>query len=351
MAAKSSLENINKVSAESIELHPLMDEKNDNLTQISNCPCIECRDPHGELVRTDSAVINRKDRIQHRLKLELPDLSNEKIIDLSMHLAEREMKLLKNYQKKNKSLTSMERESLYAFPVYTAEQIANRVKLHRYYDGDDDDGGDEVSVCECVKKKKKKEKKEKHTLLQSTASLMTPHHLTEEQEKGDVEIGYAGDDVCGTGRARSSFSSKAIANSWRLCTLKYGLKCISFLALVCILVYTLASTIIEKHEFWRWAEKLNEGRITQKVECNSTPRWVKEALMKHIQATNGIHLENDIVTSTNEQGENGSVTNMTFATATFQPETFDATDINQQHDPALFSPEYDTIDNYNVNNV
>ena len=273
-----------------------------NSSVSSSCPCIDCQDPEGKWDRVDNALISRKNVIQHQLKKELPEYSNDKIIDLSMHLVLREKKLLEKYHKEKVYLTQVERTALYKFPVYSTHDMelrAERREKERKNGvfGTDlctrlapilDDGAlaaaDECAIFDTIINGKRIDRIGKRT--QNCAHFGGSDNFEGEEENALMDPEAQVSNRSRRRRRRhEEFLHRAVASSCRVCSLKCGLRCLSMLCLLFVLAYLLISSIMEKNEFWKWADRYaeknaGEPNIMQKVDCNSTPAWVKDFLKK-----------------------------------------------------------------------
>jgi len=87
-----------------------------------------------------------------------------------------------------------------------------------------------------------------------------------------------GFDVCGNNlpfHNQANYPGKTIANSFRLCTLKFALTVVSLFSLIALLVYNVVSNLVSTSEFWEWAERNQRCQRSTNFNChNEIMHWI-----------------------------------------------------------------------------
>ena len=348
------------------------------LAAEEKCPCIDCRDPGKIIDRCDNPLVRRKEEIQHILKSELPAIANEKIIELSMHLVLREDRVLREFREK-KIISQDCIDTVKKFPIYSTQDMLDRAEKREMERNSGMEPANRLQHSPLLDDALPPARDECGLFTEETLDQMRRNEQRRQEQEQDLEslsrFGFTPRDLemgrmgmresrierresrCRSGSSES-FNEKAVASSCRVCSLKYGLRCISLASLFLLLSYLIISSIVETSEFWKLAARLNDAKVMQKVECNSTPGWIRDFYKKFRVYENktekmGEEIRNQIL-----------LMSQTAINSTLKPSIWRRDKINshssfspEYHDSAIneFVNKYDTIsdggnndiDNYN----
>ena len=233
-----------------VQMGPFNSSKERVTLRFDDCGCNICATAvadSGDIVGT--MPNERKQWYSHFLRIEFPEFTKEAREEFATLLLQRERKL---------GISLATPKDCVLFPILPLPE-------DREFEASSEDSGEE---------------QEESTMYRSRIEKFI-------QDEVDIE---KGEDVCGNG---IKYSSRQLANSWRLCSLKCGLTCLSLISLVVLLIYNTVSSIIEKNEFWSFLENHRPlHTISHEMHnCSTPPRWLRKYLKNITMSIGNIELE------------------------------------------------------------